>query len=152
MLHLGLVKPQIRDNTDIYRGLVKSVIIITVLDAIILGIFSFIINLFIGNVGFNQLLIFLIIPTVACIGAVSISIPITSILAIETYKRGLDPDILVYPILASINDFVVTVFFMLTVFTVLKGGFYFTVLVTIYIVILAIISYIGYIYFLLFRK
>jgi mgtE-like transporter len=81
---------------------------------------------------------------VACIGAVSISIPITSILAIETYKRGLDPDILVYPILASINDVVVTVFFMLTIFTVLKGGVYFTFLVTIYIVILAIISYIGY--------
>jgi mgtE-like transporter len=81
---------------------------------------------------------------VACIGAVSISIPLTSIIAIETYKRGLDPDILVYPILASINDVVVTVFFVLTIFTVLKGGIFYTVLVFLYITILAIIGYIGY--------
>jgi mgtE-like transporter len=122
MLHLGLVKPRLRENTPSYYGLVKSVMTITVFDALILGSVSFLFNLASGTATPGMWPIFLSVPTVACTLAVSFSIPIASLLAIETYRRGLDPDIIVYPILASMNDIIVTVFYVAVVSLVLVGG------------------------------
>ncbi len=143
MMHLGLIKPQIRGNTDQYKGLIKSVLVITVIDTLILGAFSFMINVVNGSALMDQWFLFICIPTVACMMAVCLSIPITSLIAIETFKRGLDPDILVYPILASINDIVVTSFFVVTVFLVLSGGVFYMVLVGLFVIILTVIGYLA---------
>lgn len=137
MLHLGTVKPQIRDNTREYWNLVRSVLVMTVIDTVILGSFSFVINIVNGSATLNQWYLFLLVPTVACMLAVLTSIPLTSLIAIETFNRGLDPDILVYPILASVNDIVVTTFFVGVIFLVLWGGVYFSLLVLMFIGILA---------------
>jgi mgtE-like transporter len=143
MMHLGLVKPQIRGNTEHYRGLIKSVIVITVMDTLILGAFSFIVNVINGSAQLGQWFLFISVPTVACTLAVCLSIPITSLIAIEAYKRGLDPDILVYPILASINDIVVTVFFVTVVFLNLWGGVFNAVFVAIFTVIISVVGYLA---------
>jgi mgtE-like transporter len=140
MLHLGLVKPQLRDNTKNYYSLVKSILVITVIDTLVLGIVSFILNILAGNAKFHLLFIFICIPTVACTLAASISIPLTSYIAIVTYTRGLDPDILVYPILASLNDIVVTLFFVGTIFLVLVGGIWLRLLSFIFLIILGTAS------------
>jgi mgtE-like transporter len=136
MLHLGLVKPQLRENTENYYSLVKSVMVITVFDAIILGIVSFFLNLISGNTSFQNWFIFILVPTVACVLAVSVSIPLTSYIAIVTYNRGLDPDILVYPILASLNDIIVTLFFVGTVLLVLYQGIWIRILALIFLLII----------------
>ncbi|MCJ7732342.1 magnesium transporter, partial [Candidatus Bathyarchaeota archaeon] len=141
MLHLGLVKPQLRENTDAYWGLVKSVLVITVIDTLILGSFSFVINLINGSALIDQWFLFICVPTVACMLAVLTSIPLTSFIAIETFNRGLDPDIIVYPILASVNDIVVTCFFVGVIFFVLWGGAYYSVLVLFFFLILASMGY-----------
>ena len=143
MLHLGTVKPQIRDNTREYWNLVRSVLVMTVIDTVILGSFSFVINVVNGSAGLDQWYLFLLVPTVACMLAVLTSIPLTSYIAILTFNRGLDPDILVYPILASINDIVVTSFFVGVIFLVLWGGIYFSALVFMFITILVVVGYIG---------
>jgi cation transporter-like permease len=142
MLHLGLVKPQMRNNTESYRELVKSVLVITVIDTLVLGSFSLIVNIINGSTSVHQWFTFLCVPTVACMLAVSFSIPITSFIAIETFNRGLDPDILVYPILASIKDIVVTSCFVGVVFMVLKGGFQFYTLIGVFLIILSGAGYI----------
>ncbi len=143
MMHLGLVKPQIRGNTENYRGLIKSVIVITVMDTLILGAFSFIVNIINGSAQLGQWFLFISVPTVACTLAVCLSIPITSLIAIETFNRGLDPDILVYPILASINDIVVTVFFVTVVFLNLWGGIFYGVFAILFVVIVSVVGYLA---------
>ena len=143
MMHLGLVKPQIRGNTEHYRGLIKSVIVITVIDTLILGAFSFIVNIINGSAQLGQWFLFISVPTVACTLAVCLSIPITSLIAIETFNRGLDPDILVYPILASINDIVVTVFFVTVVFLNLWGGIFYGVFAILFVVIVSVVGYLA---------
>ncbi len=145
MLHLGLVKPQIRDNTAAYWSLVKSVAVITTLDTLVLGTISFLLNLFLGKALVSQFFIFLCVPVVACMLAVGVSVPLTSLIAIETYKRGLDPDILVYPVLASVNDIVVTAFFVATVYMVLWGGPAFMLLVALFLSILGLACYLAYV-------
>jgi mgtE-like transporter len=89
-------------------------------------------------------LIFLSVPTVACTLAVSFSVPIASYIAIMTYRRGLDPDIIVYPILASMNDIIVTVFYVAVVSLVLVGGPLFLGLGAFFILILAVVGYVAY--------
>jgi len=143
MMHLGLVKPKIRGNTENYWGLINSVIVITVMDTLILGAFSLIVNIINGSAQLDQWFLFISLPTVACTLAVCISIPITSLIAIETFNRGLDPDILVYPILASINDIVVTVFFVTVVFLNLWGGIFYGVFAILFVVIVSVVGYLA---------
>ncbi|MCW3979620.1 MAG: magnesium transporter [Candidatus Bathyarchaeota archaeon] len=122
MLHLGLIRPRIRRNTPVYAQLISAVFAITLVDTLAMGVFAFLLNLVLGRAYLGQVLIFAVVPPVACVLAMSVSIPLTSLLAIAAFRRGLDPDILVYPILASINDMVVTAAFVVTVYLVLSGG------------------------------
>lgn len=144
MLHLGLVEPRLRDNTPSYYGLVKSVMAITVVDALVLGTVSFIFNLASGNASPGIWHIFVSVPTVACTLAVGFSVPVTSYIAIETYKRGLDPDIIVYPILASMNDIIVTAFYVAVVSLILLGGPASMVLGAVFVLILAAVAVLAY--------
>jgi len=144
MLHLGLVEPRLRDNTPSYYGLVKSVMAITVVDALVLGTVSFIFNLASGNVSPGMWHIFVSVPTVACTLAVGFSVPITSYIAIETYKKGLDPDIIVYPILASMNDIIVTAFYVAVVSLILLGDPASMVLGAVFVLILAAVAVLAY--------
>lgn len=143
MLHLGTVRPQIRGNTPEYWNLVRSVLVMTVIDTLALGSFSFLVNLVNGSATLAQWHIFIIVPTVACMLAVLTSIPLTSYIAIQTFNRGLDPDILVYPILASVNDIVVTCYFVGSVFFILWGGVFFSILILVFILLVAVIGYIA---------
>jgi mgtE-like transporter len=136
MLHLGLIRPQIRGNTALYNQLVSAVFVITLIDTLAMGMFSFGLNLVFGRASIGQLFIFMSVPTLACVMAMALSIPLTSLIAITTFRRGLDPDILVYPILASVNDIVVTAVFVATVFLALAGGLFLLLLASIFILIL----------------
>jgi mgtE-like transporter len=122
MLHLGLIRPQIKDNTPVFRQLVGSIFVISLIDTLLMGAFSYILNVTTGVVTLNHLWIFVIVPPIACVLALAISIPITILIASTTFRKGLDPDILVYPILASVNDIIVTTTFVATVMLVLHGG------------------------------
>jgi len=144
MLHLGLVEPRLRDNTPSYYGLVKSVMAITVVDALVLGTVSFIFNLASGNVSPGMWHIFVSVPTVACTLAVGFSVPVTSYIAIETFKKGLDPDIIVYPILASMNDIIVTAFYVAVVSLILLGGPASLGLGAVFVLILAAVVVLAY--------
>lgn len=138
MLHLGLIRPRIRDNTPVYTQLISSVFVITLLDTLAMGGFSFALNLAFGQASIGEAFFFIVIPPVACVTAMALSIPLTSIIAIATFRKGLDPDILVYPILASINDIVVTATFVATIFMVLSGGAYVHLLIGVFLLILGL--------------
>jgi mgtE-like transporter len=141
MLHLGLIQPRIRDNTPDYYNLLKSIMVMTTIDTLFLGLISFFMNLVGGTANLSKLPIFMIAPCVTCVLAVTISVPLTSIIGIETFKRGLDPDILVYPILASLNDILVTSCFVLTINLILTGMLGWLILVTLFSFILIITGY-----------
>jgi mgtE-like transporter len=107
-------------------------------DTLTMGAFAFALNLVLGQASLGQLFAFIIVPPVACIMAMALSIPLTSLIAIVTFRRGLDPDILVYPILASVNDIMVTSAFVVTVILTLTGGTFHYLLVSMFILIIGI--------------
>ncbi|MBC8225334.1 magnesium transporter [Candidatus Bathyarchaeota archaeon] len=144
MLHLGLIKPQIRGNTRVYWQLISASYVITVIDTVIMGLFAFILNFALGRATLEQFYVFAVVPPVACVMALALSIPLTSIIAIVSFKRGLDPDILVYPILASINDIVVTAAFVTAILMVLSGGVFNYLLPVLFLLIGGIAFYIAW--------
>ena len=144
MLHIGLIRPQMRKNTPVYYQLISSIFVITLVDTLIMGGTSFLLNLALGRVSVQHLLVFMVVPPVACVTAMAVSIPLTMMIAIMTFRRGLDPDILVYPILASVNDIVVSTVFVATVFLVLWGGGYTILLWAIFLIILVVTGYIAW--------
>jgi mgtE-like transporter len=145
MLHLGLVKPQISDNTRVYQQLISASFVITVIDTVVMGLFAFILNFALGQATLAQFYVFALVPPVACVMALTLSVPLTSIIAIVTFRRGLDPDILVYPILASINDIVVTAAFVTTILMVLAGGVFIYLLAGLFLLIMGIAVYLAWV-------
>ena len=139
-----IVKPHIRDNTRVYWQLIRASYVITVIDTVAMGLFAFLLNLALGRATLGQFFVFAVVPPVACVLALALSIPLTSIIAIMTFKRGLDPDILVYPILASINDIVVTAAFVTTILMVLAGGTFNYLLAGLFIIIVSIAVYLAW--------
>ena len=144
MLHLGLIRPRVRGNTPLYRQLVSAVFVITLIDTLVMGGISFILSLALGRASLEQVFIFLSVPPVACFLAMAVSIPLTSLIAIATFRRGLDPDILVYPILASVNDIVVTACFVVTSLMVLLGGAWISLLAALFTLVVALSALLAY--------
>jgi len=112
-LHMGSVKPSFRDNTKNYRSLIASTITIAILDGILVGVVTYSMNLILYPVGIRVInpLLFFVIPIIV-MGLVSvISAIITSAVSFFTFKKGLNPDVYVVPIMSAINNILITVIF-----------------------------------------
>ena len=115
MLHLGEVEPRLRMNTADFYSLIKSMFFLTFVDTIGIGIIAFIINLFLGNTTSQHLLLFIVVPPVSCLLAMTLVIPIGTLLGITIFKRGLDPDIIVYPAMSTMDDVAITICYVFVV-------------------------------------
>jgi mgtE-like transporter len=112
-LHLGTVKPTFRKNTPVYRSLVASTLTIAMLDAFLVGIVTFIMNLltFSDDVKVGNPVLFFVIPIIVLAIAAIISVQITSAVSFFVYKRGLNPDVYVIPVMSTVNNILITVFY-----------------------------------------
>lgn len=108
MLHLGLIRPSLFKNTREYYSLIKAVFSLTFFDTLVIGAISFALNYLLGLVSLNHLPYFILIPPLSCLSAILISAPIASLVGIEVFKRGLDPDIFLYPIMSTLDDILIT--------------------------------------------
>lgn len=130
MLHLGLILPRFKRNTDTYYSLISSIYVLTFLDTLGMGLISFTLNLLLSIASPTHLSLYLLISTMTCILAVLVSMPITMFIAITGYKRGLDPDIIIYPYLSSINDVLVSASYVATSTLALISDLGFSILLT----------------------
>jgi len=108
-LHSGLIKPRIIKNTDYFYGLRASVFFISFVNALAIGFFTYGVSLlFEPNNGIS-------LPFLLSIAILSMMVPtyilvfyLTPLIAILSYKKGIDPDIVVYPIMSTLNDIIVS--------------------------------------------
>lgn len=121
MLHIGTAKPSLRGNTDEYYNLVRAVIVLTIIDSIGISLISYTFNFMVGQASPRDLLFYSVIPAVTCILTVSITNPFTMLMASGTFKLGLDPDYLVYPAMATVNDIIVSGIYLTIVSLALRG-------------------------------
>ena len=108
-LHLGTIEPKWRKNTNNFRQLMSFIFIITVYDAILVGLIASLLSFILG-MSVNVIEILVISVTTFVFGAV-FSMILTFSLTFFIYRRKGDPDVLVYPIMSSINDILITLIF-----------------------------------------
>lgn len=108
LLHTGRIMPFLRGNTKEFETLLQSIFTFTFQDMFLLSLLAFAANLALGRVDPTYLPLFILIPTLTGGISVAISEIITSTLAIFAFRRGLDPDVVTYPLMSTVNDVMVT--------------------------------------------
>lgn len=138
MLHTGEVKHQFKGNTRSFYSLLNSIFVLTFIDTIGMGLIAFSINTIFQKTSLDSLIYFIVLPVLTCLLGVLIAIPVTLFVA-KAFRLGLDPDILVYPIMSTTNDIIVSFIYIAMVSLMLRGGGY-MVIIEIIILIIAFSS------------
>ncbi len=117
-LHLGLIKPTIRKNTPNYRVIISSIFTLSFFFSLIIGLLIFFLSSLIFRTGLNEF--YTIVTTCVMIQGLSVlaTTPLTSLQGFLSFKKGLNPDILIYPVSSTIADVLVTSCYILTLYLV----------------------------------
>ena len=126
-LHLGTVRASYTKNTKDFHLLLQGVITLALISGITVGIGTSIFGVFLWKatvLDFIKLLA-VIIATMA-LSVVFIS-PITIAFSVLSFRRGLDPDVIVYPMTSTVADIINTtcyIFSLKIFFTLNHLGYY----------------------------
>lgn len=121
-LHTGRILPSLRKNNDEFYILIRSIFVLTFIEMLAAGIIAFVMSLISNKVTFLDLPLFIFIPSLTGCIAIILSIPLTALISFLTFKKGLDPDIIVYPVISTINDILITMIYFGISFIIMKKG------------------------------
>ncbi|MBD3189839.1 MAG: hypothetical protein GF308_04310 [Candidatus Heimdallarchaeota archaeon] len=114
-LHLGTVRPTLnpRKNTSAYKSMFAAVMTIALFDAVLVGIITYVMNLisFAQGVKILNPTLFMVIPVLVLALTAILSTQITAAVSFFTYKRGLNPDVYVCPVMSTVNNILITLIF-----------------------------------------
>jgi len=122
MLHIGEAEPRLRGNTREFYSLVGSIFFLTFVDTSGVGVLAFVINSFFGNASLQHLLFFAVVPPITSILAMSVAVPMVSLIGMMAFNKGIDPAILLYPAMSTIDDVLITICYVLVVGLALLPG------------------------------
>ncbi|MGQ9538789.1 MAG: magnesium transporter [Candidatus Bathycorpusculaceae bacterium] len=112
-LHLGTIYPKIFGNTQSFYALFDAVIVITLETSIVMSGFSVAFGVFFWGVSIGNLLdIFVVVAATMTFGLVLSFF--TMGVGFTTFRKGLDPDIIEYPIMSTVADIFITFCYILT--------------------------------------
>jgi mgtE-like transporter len=138
-LHVGTIKASFSKNTGDFYLMWRTLFVQTIESSIILGSTASLFGvLFWGTTVQDSATIISVVTASIALSIVIIS-PITIAISILSFRRGLNPDIIVYPIISTIADVFVTVcyIFILSIRSSLSqsGYFFMTFLNSIFLVL-----------------
>jgi len=106
-LHLGIVYPKLFGNTKSFYNLIASIIVLTLITSGIMSAISLIFGyLFWGVTLFDFSAILTVIVAAMALGLTSLIMTVKA--SFFSFKKGLDPDIIVYPIVSTVTTIFVT--------------------------------------------
>jgi mgtE-like transporter len=102
-LHIGTIKPQLRNNTKTFYQNIYAILVLSIFTPIIAAAISTLVSklLNVKNIGF---LAYLFIAFIVGLISGLIQLFISILSGIIVFNRGLDPDIIVFPLLSVIGD------------------------------------------------
>ena len=125
-LHLGMVLPRFRENTRDAYVLFSSVVTLTALSAFLLAVGGCVFSVF--RYGFDLVEMLVLVRVIFVTLALSILVisPVTFFTSVQAFNRGLDPDMVVYPITSTTADISISFIYVAVLRLVLEGGMGFT--------------------------
>ena len=107
-LHLGTIKATFTENTKDFQTLLRVIITLALVSGLSVGAGTWVFGLFLWNatvIDFVQLLA--VITATMALSVVFVS-PLTMVFSVFSFRRGLDPDVVVYPIASPVSDIINT--------------------------------------------
>ncbi len=88
---------------------------LALITAIAIGILSIILNLLLIRLFIFHIGLLIVIPIISILLTLTVSIPCSTALNFFAFKRGLDPNNIVNPIMTAVDDFLTVISFYLTI-------------------------------------
>ena len=110
-LHLGTVLPRFRSNTESYFKLVEALVVVTLIASATMSGISLVFGHFIWGLDYADFPM-LVSVAMATMALGLILFLVTSKVAFFSFKKGLDPDIVLYPIMSNVSTVVITFFYV----------------------------------------
>ncbi len=112
-LHVGIVYPRFLGNTRTFHRLFEAIIVMTLMTSLFMSSTAIVFGFLLWGIKMSDFLslVLFVMGTMAL--GLTISF-ITIIVSFVSFKRGLDPDVVVYPIMSTTADIMITVFYMVT--------------------------------------
>ena len=112
-LHLGFIKPWLRRNTYYFYLLVGSIFTLPFIGGLLSGFLTMIVVLIFYNVSLVEVLALPLISVAVVFLSTLLLIPLASKIAFIAFRRGLDPDVVVYPVMSTVADLGATAIYIL---------------------------------------
>jgi mgtE-like transporter len=112
-LHLGTIQPRIFGNTKSFYLLFKAIVVLTLETSILMGGVATLFRGFYSGLTLTDLLDMMGIVVATMTIALIIISPLTLAVSFTSFKHGLDPDIVLYPIESTVADFFITAVYVL---------------------------------------
>lgn len=106
-LHLGTINPQFSGNTKTFHRLIHVVIVLTLVSSLAVSVISLFFSYLLLGVRLMDFPVILSV-TVATMAIGLLFSLVTIKVAFVSFKRGLDPDIIVYPVIATSASIFIT--------------------------------------------
>jgi cation transporter-like permease len=112
-LHLGFVRPQFSGNTRSFYKLLEAVIVLTLITSVAMSAISLVFGHLFWGITFADF------PAILSVVVATMAIGLTLIIvtvkvAFISFKKGLDPDIMVYPVMSAVATIVITLCYVAT--------------------------------------
>lgn len=112
-LHVGTVMPRFFRNTRYFRAVFSSVVTLTFISGVLVGISTYLAGLFLVPSARAEILD-TVISGISAMGLSLVAVsPLTMAVSIVSYRFNLDPDFTVYPIMSTAADILATLCYIL---------------------------------------
>ena len=121
-LHLGIIYPRFFKNTKNFYKLIEAMIVQTLLTSVMMSAVSLVFGYLLWGVTLADFSsIFAVVVATMALG-LTLSI-ITIKVAFISFEKGLDPDIIVYPIMSTVADIFITICYILVLNLFFLSGY-----------------------------
>jgi len=111
-LHLGLIKPRLFGNTEEAYLLFNTVNVLTLISALAMGSIGSLVCVAVAGTPLTDFFKIMMVIVASMGLSIFIISPLTFWVSVTAFKRGLDPDVLLYPIISTAADIIITVLYI----------------------------------------
>lgn len=112
-LHVGTIYPRFFGNTKSFYKLFQAISVITLETSVVMSLVSFVFGNILWGMGFADFPDMLIVIVATMSLGLILSL-FTIAVSFVTFKKGLDPDVIEYPIMSTVADIFITVCYVFT--------------------------------------
>jgi mgtE-like transporter len=113
-LHLGTIKASFTDNTKDFNLLLRVVVTLALVSGVSVGTGTWIFGVFLWKATIIDFVQLLAVTTATMALSVVFVSPLTIGFSVLSFRRGLDPDIIVYPVTSTMSDIINTICYVLS--------------------------------------